>query len=227
MIANSNYHILYRIIGYHFNSEELITQALTHRSKNSQNNERLEFLGDAILGFVIAEAIYHKFPQESEGNLSLLRMYLVRGNTLTEIAKNFDLGTYMNFGIGELKSGGNKRARLLEDALEALIGAIYLDSSLKTVKSCILSWYKDKLKNLNIKEYVKDPKSRLQEYLQSKIHMKPTYTVIDVQGKNHDQIFLVEVFLDKLNKKFQGKGKSKKQAEHMAARLALASLLPF
>ena len=219
-----DYAILYRAIGYHFQNQNLITQALTHRSKQKQHNERLEFLGDSILGFVIAEALYQKFPHENEGNLSLLRMYLVRGNTLTEMAKRFDLGTYMAFGVGELKSGGHKRARLLEDAFEALIGAIYLDSDLSTVKSCILAWYQDKLKTLNIEEHTKDPKSRLQEYLQSAIHMHPEYTVIDIQGKDHDQTFVVEVSLGDLNKTFQAKGKSRKQAEHMAASEALAAL---
>lgn len=219
-----DYAILYRAIGYHFHNQDLIIQALTHRSKQKQHNERLEFLGDSILGFVIAEALYQKFPHENEGNLSLLRMYLVRGNTLTEMAKRFDLGTHMAFGVGELKSGGHKRARLLEDAFEALIGAIYLDSDLNTVKSCVLSWYQHKLKTLNIEEHTKDPKSRLQEYLQSAIHMHPEYTVIDIKGKDHDQTFVVEVSLGDLNKTFQAKGKSRKQAEHMAASAALAAL---
>lgn len=220
-----DYAVLYHVIGYFFQDKELVTQALTHRSKKKQHNERLEFLGDAILSFIIAEALYQRFPNENEGNLSLLRTYLVRGNTLTEMAKRFNIGAYMAFGAGELKSGGgHTRGRLLEDAFEALIGAIYLDSNLSTVKSRILSWYEEKLTMLDIKKNTKDSKSRLQEYLQNKIHMHPQYSVLDIQGKDHDQTFVVEVFLGKLNKKFQAEGKSKKQAEHMAASMALSAL---
>ncbi|WP_119343582.1 ribonuclease III [Facilibium subflavum] len=217
---------LYRLIGYQFKDESLANQALTHRSKNKKHNERLEFLGDAILSMIIAEKLYHQFPNEDEGNLSLLRMYLVRGKTLTDMAQHFKLGEYMVFGIGELKSGGHKRARLLEDAFEALIGAIYLDSDLDTVKRCILNWYQDKLKNLSVEEHTKDPKSRLQEYLQGTIQMKPVYQVTNIEGDDHDQTFCVEVSLGSLDQTYQGKGKSRKAAEHQAAKTALDHVLP-
>ena len=220
----TEYASLYRNIGYHFNNEELIAQALTHRSKQKKHNERLEFLGDSILGFVIAEVLYQQFPYEDEGNLSLLRMYLVRGKTLTDMAKRFNLGEYMSFGIGELKSGGHKRARLLEDAFEAMIGAVYLDSDMQIVKECILRWYENILNILNVEEHTKDPKSTLQEYLQAKIHTPPIYTIITTEGFDHDQTFTVEVSLGELNQCYRGVGKSRKQAEHAAAKAALASI---
>ncbi|WP_192483783.1 MULTISPECIES: ribonuclease III [Cysteiniphilum] len=219
-----DYTPLYRSIGYHFNNEALITQALTHRSKQKQHNERLEFLGDSILGFVIAEALYQKFPHEDEGSLSLLRMYLVRGKTLTDMAKHFDLGEYMSFGVGELKSGGHKRARLLEDAFEALIGAIYLDSDMLVVKERILHWFKDVLATLNVEEHTKDPKSRLQEYLQAEIQTHPIYSIIATEGLDHDQTFTVEVSLGSLEHSYRAKGKSRKQAEHNAAKEALKAI---
>ncbi len=215
---------LYRLINYTFKNPALIQQALTHRSKTKAHNERLEFLGDSVLGCVIAEALYHKYPHEDEGILSLLRMYLVRGKTLTDMAKHFELGEFMSFGVGELKSGGHKRSRLLEDAFEALIGAIYLDSDFITAKNCILAWYDEKLNALNIEEHTKDPKSRLQEYLQAAIHMPPHYEVINITGEDHDQTFTVEVSLGSLNQCYRAQGKSRKQAEHGAAKAALKAI---
>ena len=220
----NDYIILYKSIGHHFQNKNLIIQALTHRSKRKQHNERLEFLGDSLLGFIIAEALYQKFPDEDEGNLSLLRIYLVCGKTLTGMAKNLNLGSYIILGAGELKTLGHRRSRLLEDAFEALIGAIYLDSDFNKTKSCILSWYQQKLETLKIAEHTKDPKSRLQEYLQNKIHMHPKYNVINIHGEDHNQTFIVEVSLGNLNKTFQAKGKSRKKAEHMAAKVALSEL---
>ncbi len=222
----TDYTPLYRNIGYRFNDEELVEQALTHRSKQKKHNERLEFLGDSILGFVIAEALYQKFPHEDEGNLSLLRMYLVRGKTLTNMAKQFNLGEYMSFGVGELKSGGHKRARLLEDAFEALIGAIYLDSDVLTVKERILYWFKDVLSKLSVEEHTKDPKSKLQEYLQAKIQTHPVYSIVATEGLDHDQTFTVEVSLGSLAQTYRAKGKSRKEAEHEAAKAALLAIRP-
>lgn len=222
----TDYTPLYRNIGYRFNDEELVEQALTHRSKQKKHNERLEFLGDSILGFVIAEALYQKFPHEDEGNLSLLRMYLVRGKTLTNMAKQFNLGEYMSFGVGELKSGGHKRARLLEDAFEALIGAIYLDSDVLTVKERILYWFKDVLSKLSVEEHTKDPKSKLQEYLQAKIQTHPVYSIVATEGLDHDQTFTVEVSLGSSAQTYRAKGKSRKEAEHEAAKAALLAIRP-
>lgn len=223
-MTTKNYHFLYHNIGYHFKNETLIAQALTHRSKNKKNNERLEFLGDSILGFVIAEVLYQRFAHEDEGNLSLLRTALVRGKTLTDMAKYFNLGKYMSFGAGEIKSGGHKRARLLEDAFEAMIGAIYLDSNMTTTRTCILYWYRDVLEKLSVKKYIKDSKSKLQEYLQSRIQAHPLYQVIATKGLDHDQIFTVEVSLGSMRKKYQATGKSRKQAEHAAAEKALQAI---
>jgi len=215
-----------RLIKYNFKNKDLLLQALTHRSKNKKHNERLEFLGDAVLSMVIAERLYIQFPYENEGNLSLLRMYLVQGKTLTDMANKFHLGENMSFGVGEIKSGGHKRARILEDAFEALIGAIYLDSDYSTAKECILSWYDDKLKILNVDEHTKDSKTKLQEILQGQIQMKPNYKVISIEGEDHNQTFHVEVSLASMNKSFQATGKSRKSAEHEAARIALMNILP-
>ena len=219
-----DYTSLYRSIGYQFKNEKLIAQALTHRSKQKQHNERLEFLGDSILGFVIAEALYQQFPSEDEGSLSLLRMYLVRGKTLTNMAKHFNLGEHMSFGMGELKTGGYKRARLLEDAFEAMIGAIYLDSNMLIVKERILYWFKDVLAVLNVEEHTKDPKSKLQEYLQAKIQRHPIYTILATEGLDHDQTFTVKVSLSSLEQSYFARGKSRKQAEHEAAKEALKAI---
>jgi ribonuclease-3 len=215
---------LYRLIGYRFNEPSILQQALTHKSKNKNNNERLEFLGDSILDCVISEALYYKFPKKNEGVLSVLRMYIVCGKTLTDMAKRFCLGEFMSFGVGEIKSGGHKRSRLLEDAFEALIGAIYIDSGFYNTKICILRWYKDKLESLDVEKHIKDPKSCLQEYLQASINMRPTYKIINITGKDHDQTFMVEVSLGVASQSYQAEGKSRKQAEHTAARIALAAI---
>ncbi|MFZ9034934.1 MAG: ribonuclease III [Francisellaceae bacterium] len=221
---NTELEPLYRHIGYHFKNPKHIERALTHRSHSKEHNERLEFLGDSILGFVIAEALYHQFPHQPEGILSLLRMSLVRGKTLTDMATRFKLGDYMRFGIGELKSGGHTRSRLLEDAFEAMIGAIYLDSDLETIKALILQWYCDKLKHIDIERDTKDPKSRLQEYLQKEIQQRPDYQVLNVEGDNHNQLFTVAVSLGDKNKTYEGTGKSIKSAEQAAAKAALKAI---
>ncbi|MCE7627966.1 ribonuclease III, partial [Vibrio fluvialis] len=132
-------------LGYQFNNAELISLALTHRSANGKHNERLEFLGDSILSFVIADDLYHRFPKVNEGDMSRMRATLVRGNTLAELGREFDLGDYLKLGPGELKSGGFRRDSILADAVEAIIGAIYLDSDIEMVRTIVLSWYQSRL----------------------------------------------------------------------------------
>lgn len=226
MTTNDDYNILYEAIGYFFKNKDLIVQALIHRSKRKNHNERLEFLGDSILSFIIAESLYLKFPHRDEGQLSLLRMYLVRGDTLCKIAKYFNLGSYIILGFGEIKSGGYEKPRLLEDAFEALIGAIYLDSDFNTIKSCILSWYKDEFISLDIEDilYVKDVKTRLQEYVQHKNHTYPIYKILKIEGLDHDKRFFVELSLEGLDRSFHAQGKSRKEAERNAANIALSYL---
>lgn len=215
---------LAKIIDYQFKNEDLLAQALTHRSKRKKHNERLEFLGDSILGFVIAEYLYHRFPHAKEGQLSLLRISIVKGNTLTDKALLFGLGNYLALGEGELKSGGHKRASILEDAIEALIGAIYLDSNLEMVKSCILKWFKDELSQLKITEVPKDNKTTLQEVLQSKGVNLPEYHLVEASGFAHDQIFNVECRIPELNIIEIAQDTSRKKAEQKAAGKALEKL---
>ena len=160
---------LQRKLGYTFHHQELLQQALTHRSASSKHNERLEFLGDSILSFVIANALYHRFPRVDEGDMSRMRATLVRGNTLAEIAREFELGECLRLGPGELKSGGFRRESILADTVEALIGGVFLDSDIQTVEKLILNWYQTRLDEISPGDKQKDPKTRLQEYLQPPI----------------------------------------------------------
>ncbi|EMK7409138.1 ribonuclease III, partial [Escherichia coli] len=157
---------LQRKLGYTFNHQELLQQALTHRSASSKHNERLEFLGDSILSYVIANALYHRFPRVDEGDMSRMRATLVRGNTLAELAREFELGECLRLGPGELKSGGFRRESILADTVEALIGGVFLDSDIQTVEKLILNWYQTRLDEISPGDKQKDPKTRLQEYLQ-------------------------------------------------------------
>jgi len=211
-------------IGYVFQDESLIQLALTHRSKGNTNNERLEFLGDSIVNFTIAEALYRKFPQAKEGKLSRLRADMVRGTTLAEIARDFDLGEFLLLGSGELKSGGYNRESILADVVEAIIGAIYLDTGMDAVQERILSWYKSRLDNLSEDTVVKDAKTRLQEYLQKSQNRLPKYDVVEISGQAHDQKFRVSCRVEKLPEVTIGIGSSRRFAEQSAAEKALKAL---
>lgn len=211
-------------IGYDFNDISLIELALTHRSRGGRNNERLEFLGDSIVNFVVAEALFHKFPDAKEGKLSRLRARLVRGTTLAELARDFELGEFLLLGSGELKSGGFNRESILADAVEAIIGAIYLDSGLEQVQERILAWYGDRLDDLNLDDVVKDPKTRLQEYLQKRQSRLPKYEVKEIVGQAHDQQFKVTCWVEHLPEVTVGMGGSRRHAEQAAAEKALKAL---
>lgn len=215
---------LERRLGYHFENPELLDLALTHRSYKGSNNERLEFLGDAILSFVIAEYLYQRFPKAKEGQLSRLRALLVKGVTLAEIGKEFALGEHLNLGGGELKSGGHRRESILADAVESLIGAIYLDSNHDTCREVVLSWYQQRLENLSLEDTEKDPKTRLQEYLQSLKKALPNYQVTQVSGEAHNQGFVVLCQIEELSVTTEGKGSSRRYAEQSAAKKALSEL---
>jgi len=211
-------------IGYVFKDESLIELALTHRSKGGKNNERLEFLGDSIVNFVVAEALFHKFPDAKEGKLSRLRAGLVRGTTLAELGRDFDLGEFLVLGSGELKSGGFNRESILADAIEAIIGAIYLDSGLEVVSELIHAWYGERLTELKVDDLVKDAKTRLQEHLQKKQSRLPKYEVIEVFGQAHDQKFKVSCRVEALPEVTLGVGSSRRIAEQNAAKKALKAL---
>lgn len=211
-------------IGYQFNNAELFNLALTHRSAHGKHNERLEYLGDSILSFVIADDLYHRFPQVNEGDMSRMRATLVRGKTLAELGREFELGDHLKLGPGELKSGGFRRDSILADAVEAIIGAIYLDSNIEAVRVIILSWYKTRLDAINPGVSQKDPKTRLQEFLQGRKKPLPAYTVTNIKGEAHNQEFTVSCQVAGIKKPVIGIGSSRRKAEQAAAERALEQL---
>ncbi|MGF1763112.1 ribonuclease III [Aliivibrio kagoshimensis] len=215
---------LQRKIGYEFVNPELINLALTHRSANGKHNERLEFLGDSILSFVIADELYHRFPSVDEGDMSRMRATLVRGHTLAELGREFMLGDYLFLGPGELKSGGFRRDSILADAVEAIIGAIYLDSNTEEVRKIILAWYHSRLETIEPGVSQKDPKTRLQEHLQGRRLPLPAYNVTNIKGEAHNQEFTVECDISGMEKPVVGKGSSRRKAEQAAAEIALGQL---
>ncbi|ARP37280.1 MULTISPECIES: ribonuclease III [Vibrio] len=221
---NSPIDKLERKIGYQFNDADLIHLALTHRSAAGKHNERLEFLGDSILSFVIADDLYHRFPKVNEGDMSRMRATLVRGHTLAELGREFELGDYLKLGPGELKSGGFRRDSILADAVEAIIGAVYLDSDTEVVRRIILSWYQSRLESIQPGVSQKDPKTRLQEFLQGRRNPLPVYTVTNIKGEAHNQEFTVECEVAGVDKPVIGKGTSRRKAEQAAAETALEQL---
>lgn len=218
-------HRLCRELDYSFAEPALLRRAITHRSAAKENNERLEFLGDSILNFLIADLLYARFPRAQEGRLSRLRATLVKGETLAEIARELEIGDHLILGPGELKSGGHHRASILADAFEAVIGAVYLDNGLEACRKLITSFYQDRLDSLTSESLLKDPKSRLQEYLQARQLSLPDYRVSAVSGEAHEQIFQVECAIDGTLPRVTGIGRSRRKAEQDAAIQALDHLL--
>jgi ribonuclease III len=202
----------------------LLEQALTHRSFGNDNNERLEYLGDAILGFVIADIIYHKFPKATEGELTRLRASLVKGEKLAEIGRDFQLSNELKLGAGELKSGGWRRDSILANTVEALIGAIYLDSDIESCRNFILDLYQSHLENIDPTDIRKDAKSQLQEYLQSRRKDVPIYVIVEESGTSHHPEFTVSCEVELLDEIVIAKGSSKRKAEQSAAEKAMSAL---
>lgn len=219
--------ILTRKLGYVFNDLSLPKLALTHRSFDSKTNyERLEFLGDALLGMLVGEALYHRYPSENEGRLTRMRATLVRQESLVTIAQNLELSNHLILGVGERKGGGRNRASILADAVESLIGAIYLDSQdINITRQCVLSWYGELIENVNEQKVLKDAKSRLQEWLQSKQFDLPIYELMETQGNAPYQIFVVrcEVNISHCPDVTQS-GESRRIAEQKAAELMINQL---
>ncbi|NAW33405.1 ribonuclease III [Halomonas alimentaria] len=215
-----------RRLGHDFGDDSLLELAMTHRSFGGQNNERLEFLGDSIVNFVIAEALFRRFPEAREGQLSRLRARLVKGQTLAELAREMGFGEHLRLGSGEMKSGGHRRESILADAVEAIIGAIYLDAGMEAVRARILSWYATRLEEISLQDTQKDPKTRLQEFLQSRQVPLPRYEVVSVEGEAHAQTFTVECHVELLEKHTTGIGSSRRHAEQQAAEMALKQLEP-
>ncbi len=216
---------LYDLTGYSFRQPELLEQALTHRSVSRKiNNERLEFLGDSILSLVVSAHIYRRFADADEGDLSRIRASLVKQSTLAEVARGIDLGDYIRLGGGELKSGGYRRASILSDALEALIGAVYLDSDFARAEAVVLRLFAPALENIGSRAELKDPKTRLQEYLQAQQHALPDYRVEKTSGKSHSQVFFVSCRIQQPALEGSGSGSSRKKAEQQAAQQVLDKL---
>ena len=215
---------LEKVIGYTFSDEDLMRQALTHRSFSSVNNERLEFLGDAILNFVIAQSLFEQFPDATEGELSRLRAGLVKRQTLADVARGIDLGSYLMMGSGELKSGGFRRESILSDALEAIFGAIIVDADSKTAADCILRLFVDRLAGVSPLDLKIDAKSRLQELLQGQSKPVPEYVLVRQTGKSPNQEFEVECCTQELTAPVRASGSSIRRAEQSAADIALKQL---
>ena len=215
---------LYDVIGYTFRDISLLELALTHKSHAKHHNERLEFLGDAVLNAVMADQLYHQLPNNREGQLSRVRATLVRGQTLSAVARDCQLGDYLRLGPGEQKSGGRERDSILEDAIEALIGAIYLDSNFDTTQRIVKTWFAQRLADIDRETALLDAKSALQEWLQGRNYGLPHYETTQVTGKAHDQTFHVTCHIGALDVSAGASGSSRKAAEQAAAQLALQQL---
>ena len=202
---------------YSFSNKRLLDTALTHRSAGNDNNERLEYLGDAILGFLIAEYLYLNFPDAAEGELTRLRATLVKKEKLAEIARELSLEKQLKLGSGELKSGGWRRDSILANTLESIIGAIFLDSNVDECRSVVSTIYSDHLKRIDPKNIKKDPKSQLQEFLQSRKKPTPVYELVKEKGSSHSPEFTISCKIDLLDDPIFATGNSKRKAEQEVA----------
>jgi ribonuclease III len=210
-------------LGHKFTDKSLLEQALRHSSAGLPSNERLEFLGDAVLNFVITVFLYRHYPELQEGQLSRLRSNLVNGKELAKLAKGFNIGECLALGVGEKKSGGAERNSILADAFEAIIGAIYLDGGIEKTEQLILKWYHDRLSAIHLHEQ-RDPKTKLQELLQANKFPLPKYEIVKTEGAAHEQIFHLSCQVEGLTKVTFGSGSSRRQAEQDAAEKFLKNL---
>jgi ribonuclease III len=215
---------LHQTLQYRFDDPGLFSQALTHRSANGRNNERLEFLGDAVLDFVISEALFGLRPEADEGDLSRLRASLVKDSSLAGIAGELGLGEFLILGSGERKSGGHRRESILADALEALFGAIYVDAGFDAAKNAIEQVFAARLAELPDARDLRDPKTRLQEWLQARQLSLPQYELLEVTGQDHRQRFVVSCTVSELSQTTEGAASSRRKAEQKAARSMLEIL---
>lgn len=211
-------------LGYRFHDEGQLQLALTHRSFGTPNNERLEFLGDSVLNLILAEALYRKFPATREGQLSRLRAQMVKGATLAKLAREFGLGPCLRLGEGEMKSGGQQRESILADALEAVIGALYLEAGFSVCTERVTTWYESRLSQLSPDEPSKDPKTELQEYLQARQLPLPDYEVVQVAGQAHARTFTIACRVAPLKEPLQASASNRRDAEQQAATAALQKL---
>ncbi len=211
-------------LGHSFQRQDLLEQGLTHRSAGPVNNERLEFLGDALIGFIIAEALWERFPEANEGTLSRMRASLVKRESLAALARGLRLGDYLRLGGGELRTGGHARDSILADALEAVLGAVYRDAGFGTARAVVMDLFADRLDETSATRSGKDPKTRLQEWLQSRRRPLPDYLVLSIGGDQHDQIFHVACVLADADVRTQGEGSSRRRAEQAAAQAMLEQI---
>lgn len=205
---------------YHFSNKTLLTLALTHSSAAKENNERLEFLGDSLVNLIVGEYLFKRFPEAQEGQLSRMRAVLVKGETLAQLANALNLSDIMILGPGEKRG----RSSILAGAMEALIGAVYLDSHLETCRQWVLQWYGNLLSDITLEQQHVDAKTQLQELLQSRRLALPIYSVIEQKGKVHNQIFTVECRVEALNTTTQAQGSNRRQAEQTAAAIMIEKL---
>lgn len=211
-------------LGYRFQDTALLGTALTHRSAGREHYERMEFLGDAVLNLVISSELYSRFPEASEGELSRLRAHLVKGESLSRLATELALGEFLHLGSGELKSGGYRRNSILADVLESIIGAIYLDAGFDEAKAFILRTFADRIAIVGEIKDLKDPKTRLQEYLQARALSLPVYAVVKTTGQAHKQTFEVSCLVSLLDAPVIASGSSRRKAEQAAAQQILEKL---
>ncbi len=215
---------LQEALGHRFANASLLEQALTHRSHSARHNERLEFLGDSVLNFVVAALLFERFPHIDEGDLSRSRANLVKQASLADIATRLSLSHHLRLGEGELKSGGFRRPSILADALEALFGAVFLDGGFDAARHAIVRQYETVLQHVDPKTLGKDPKTLLQEWLQARKLELPLYTVVATHGAAHNQMFEVECQIPRLDIKVVAGGSSRRAAEQSAAELAIAAV---
>lgn len=211
-------------LAYEFRDPTLLQRALRHCSAGKDNNERMEFLGDAVLGMIISQLLFETYPEASEGELSRLRASLVQQATLAELARDLQLGQYLSLGLGELKSGGANRDSILADAFEALVSALYLDGGFELCVAHVRGWFIPKLALKGPQSNSKDAKTRLQEYLQARKLPLPVYSIREIVGKDHLQRFHVDCKIVLLGEPETGSGGSRKEAEQKAAQKVLTLL---
>ena len=213
-----------KALGYQFSDDDLLSRALTHRSAGGSNNERLEFLGDAVLGLTIAKAMFDAKPDADEGVLHLFRVDLVRRETLADLARELDLGGQLHMSPDQYQTGGHQRASVLANALEAVFGAIFVDGGYVPARDAILRVYAERLGSLPAAAGLKDAKSRLQELLQARKLPPPDYSLADTSGSDHARIFEAACRVDALDLTTYGSGTSRQRAEQAAALAALGTL---
>jgi len=220
----SNITQLQRRLGYVFNDPTLLSLALSHRSFASANNERMEFLGDAILGLVVTDYLYQQFPDAREGELSRMRSHIVRGESLAEVAKQLELGSDILLGPGEMKSGGHRRDSILGDTVEALLGAVYLDKGIDASRDRIFDWFKSLFDSALEVKPLKDSKTTLQEWLQQRGKSLPDYKLVDTGGEAHSRLFTVSCKIDAVGQEMTAIATSRRRAEQMVAEQLLTEL---